>query len=234
MNPAAEVQNFAVLFRFHKFQSIDPLSMNGRAMNWSRPIHRCCTYVQAAQPYFCEFWIVFLLESSDVLMAAGWYQTAGHHRHPFCVFFQKRFELSILNILNVNLASHCLNLPPLEFKTTWTAAPTLTQQPTDSHCLCCQIADLNKFLSAISNENPAVSMVIVGYVQTKPSRKFTMMSWMSSAAWDPVSGGLYSDSEFLCYMARDSANNPPDWCVPPIFGEVGLNNDSSLAEKRDH
>jgi hypothetical protein len=63
MNPAAEVQNFAVLFRFHKFQGFDPLSMNGRAMNRnrSRPIHRGCTHAQAAQPYFCEFWIVSLI-----------------------------------------------------------------------------------------------------------------------------------------------------------------------------
>jgi hypothetical protein len=51
MNPAAEVQNFAVLFHFHKFQSYDPLSMNGRAMNQSRPIHRGCIHAQAGQPY---------------------------------------------------------------------------------------------------------------------------------------------------------------------------------------
>jgi hypothetical protein len=52
MNPAAasEVQNFAVLFSFHKFQGFDPLTMNGRAMNQSRPIHRGCTHAQAAQP----------------------------------------------------------------------------------------------------------------------------------------------------------------------------------------
>jgi hypothetical protein len=136
MKPAAEVQNFAVLFSFHKFQGFDPLSMNGRAMNQSRQIHRGCTHAQAAQPFFCEFWIVFLLESSDVLKAAGWDQTASHSRHPLCVFFQIQFELSILNILNVNQATHCLNLPPLELKTTWTAASALTLQPTDSLCLC--------------------------------------------------------------------------------------------------
>jgi hypothetical protein len=100
MNPAAEVQNFAVLFRFHKFQGFDTLSMNGQAMNQSRPIHRCCTHAQAAQQYFCKSCIVFLIESSDVLMAAGWDQTACHHRH-LCVL-SKTIELSILNILNVN------------------------------------------------------------------------------------------------------------------------------------
>jgi hypothetical protein len=102
MNSAAEVQNLAVLFRIHKFQGFDPLSMNGRAMNRSRPIHRGCTCAQAAQPYLCEFFIVFLIESSDVLThTAGSDQTtgaAGHRRHPFCAYFQRRFELSILNI----------------------------------------------------------------------------------------------------------------------------------------
>jgi hypothetical protein len=72
----AEVQNFAVVFRFHKFQGFDPSSMNGRAMNW---IHRGCTHAQAALLYFCEFCIVFLIESLDVLTAAGWDQMACHH-----------------------------------------------------------------------------------------------------------------------------------------------------------
>ena len=54
-------------------------------------------------------------------------------------------------------------------------------------------ADLNQYLSAVSDETPTVSIAIVGYIQTKPSRKTTMKSWLSSAAWDPVSGGLYSD-----------------------------------------
>jgi hypothetical protein len=48
MNPAAEVQNFAVLFSFHKFQGFDPLSMNGLAMNQSRQIHPGCTHAQEA------------------------------------------------------------------------------------------------------------------------------------------------------------------------------------------
>jgi hypothetical protein len=60
-----------------------------------------------------------------------------------------------------------------------------------------------------------------------------MKSWMSSAAWDPVSCGLYTNGEFLSYM--DRANNPsmPGWCMLPIFGEVGLNNDGRLGAKRD-
>jgi hypothetical protein len=44
-----------------------------------------------------------------------------------------------------------------------------------------------------------------------------MKSWMSSATWDAVFGGLYSDGEFLSYMYH--ANNPsmPGWCMTPIF-----------------
>jgi hypothetical protein len=60
-----------------------------------------------------------------------------------------------------------------------------------------------------------------------------MTSWMSSVASDPVSGCLYSNSELLIYM--DRANNPslPGWCMLPIIGKVGLNNDGCLAAKRD-
>ena len=56
---------------------------------------------------------------------------------------------------------------------------------------------------------------------------------MSSAAWDPVSGGLYSNGEFLSCM--DRANNPsmPGLCMLSILGEVGLKNDGHLAAKRD-
>jgi hypothetical protein len=61
MNPAAGMQNLAVLFRVHKFLSFDPFPMNGRAMNRSRR-HRGCTH---ALPHFREFWIYFRLETSD-------------------------------------------------------------------------------------------------------------------------------------------------------------------------
>ena len=94
-------------------------------------------------------------------------------------------------------------------------------------------ADLNQYLSAVSDETPTVSIAIVGCIQTKPSRKTTMKSWLSSAAWDPVSGGLYSNLDFLSNM--DRANNPsvPGWCMLPIFGELGLNNDGRLAARSD-
>jgi hypothetical protein len=53
INPVAEMQNLAVLFCVHKFQTFDPFQMNGRAMNTSRLIHFCCTHEQAAQQQFC-------------------------------------------------------------------------------------------------------------------------------------------------------------------------------------
>jgi hypothetical protein len=95
------------------------------------------------------------------------------------------------------------------------------------------IAYLKQYFPAISDRTPTLSIVIIGYVQTKLSRKFSVTSWMSPAAWDQVSCGLYSNGDFLSYM--DRANNPsmPGWCMLPIFGEVGLNNDGRLAAKRD-
>jgi hypothetical protein len=74
------------------FQRFDPFMINGRAMNRGRPIHRGCTHAKAVQPHFCDFWINFLIESSDVLMAAGWDQAAGHSRHQFCAYFQNNLN----------------------------------------------------------------------------------------------------------------------------------------------
>ena len=51
-------------------------------------------------------------------------------------------------------------------------------------------------LLALPNENPTVSIVIIGYVQTKPSLKFTMTKWIPSATWEPVSGRLCRNGEF--------------------------------------
>jgi hypothetical protein len=94
-------------------------------------------------------------------------------------------------------------------------------------------ADLNQYFSAISDEITAVLIAILGYVQTNKSRMFTMKSWMSSAAWNSVSSGLYSNGEFLSYM--DRANNPSmlDWCMLPIYGEVGSIKNGRLAAKKD-
>jgi hypothetical protein len=55
MNPAAGMQNLAVLFHVHMLRRCDPFPMNGRAMNRSRR-HRGCEH---AQPYNGDFWIYF-------------------------------------------------------------------------------------------------------------------------------------------------------------------------------
>ena len=94
-------------------------------------------------------------------------------------------------------------------------------------------ADLTEFFSARPRETPAVSIAIVGYVQSNKSRKYAMTNWLRSATWNPVSGGLCSNSEFLADMAR--ANNPsmPGWCKLPIFGELGLNNQGRTAARNE-
>ena len=48
------------------------------------------------------------------------------------------------------------------------------------------IADLKPLILALPNGNPTVSIAIIGYVQTKPSRPIAMTKWIPSATWDPV------------------------------------------------
>ena len=67
------------------------------------------------------------------------------------------------------------------------------------------ITDLKLLILALPNENPTVSIAIIGYVQTKPSRPIAMTKWIPSATWEPVSGGLCSNGEFLADM--DSPND---------------------------
>ena len=49
-------------------------------------------------------------------------------------------------------------------------------------------------------ETPTVSISIIGYVQTNPSRKATIFKWIPSATWGPVPGGLYSNGDFRADM----------------------------------
>jgi hypothetical protein len=93
------------------------------------------------------------------------------------------------------------------------------------------IADLTEFFAARPRETPAVSIAIVGYVQTKKSRKFTMTNWLRDATWNPVPGGLCSNSEFLADMKRADDPSMPGWCQLPIFGELGLNNQGRNAAR---
>ena len=61
-------------------------------------------------------------------------------------------------------------------------------------------ADLKPLFLAQAFENFTVSIAIIGYVQTKPSRQFTMTKWIPSATWEPIQGGLCSYGDFLVDM----------------------------------
>ena len=93
-------------------------------------------------------------------------------------------------------------------------------------------ADLDQLVLDAPDETRTISITIIGYVQTKQSRKFAMTNWIKSANWEPIPGGLFSNCEFLNYM--DYAKNPSkSWYELPIFGDVGLNNQGRIAEKSD-
>ena len=89
------------------------------------------------------------------------------------------------------------------------------------------ITDLKLLILALPNENPTVSIAIIGYVQTKPSRPIAMTKWIPSATWEPVSGGLCSNGEFLAGMDRP----PLSWYKLPILGELGLTNRGRTAAR---
>ena len=93
-------------------------------------------------------------------------------------------------------------------------------------------ADLGQIVLDASDEtrHDTISITIIGYVQTKLSRRFTMTNWIKSAHWEPIPGGLFSNCEFLNYL--DYAKNPSkSWYELPIFGDVSLNNQGRIAEK---
>ena len=93
-------------------------------------------------------------------------------------------------------------------------------------------ADLEQLVFEAPGETRTISISIIGYVQTKQSRMFTMTNWIKSANWEPITGGLFSNCEFLNYL--DYADSPSKtWYKMPIFGEVGLNNQGRIAEKSD-
>ena len=56
------------------------------------------------------------------------------------------------------------------------------------------------------------------YVQTKPSRQFTMTKWVPSATWEPIPGGLCSNGDILADMdqayQRNSRSFAACFCEP--------------------
>ena len=91
-------------------------------------------------------------------------------------------------------------------------------------------ADLHNFINASANET--ISIAIIGYVQTKQSRPYTMAKWIPSVTWEPVPGGLCNCSEFLEYTARAN-NEKSSWYNLPIFGDLGLNIQGRIAARKE-
>ena len=60
-----------------------------------------------------------------------------------------------------------------------------------------------------------------------------MKSWIPSVTWNPVSGGLCSNSEFLADMERADDPSAPGWCKLPIYGTLGLNNQGRNAARNE-
>ena len=75
-----------------------------------------------------------------------------------------------------------------------------------------------------------VSLEIQGYVQTEKSVPLTtMQTWMGSASWKPVPGGLMSDAGFKANMRRFD-DQSDTWTRLTVFGIVGANNAGRNAE----
>jgi hypothetical protein len=93
-------------------------------------------------------------------------------------------------------------------------------------------ADLEQLEFEAPDEMHTISISIIGYVQTKQSRTFTMTNLIKSANWEPITSGLFSNCEFLNYL--DYAESPSkSWYQMPVFDEVGLNKQGRIAEKTD-
>ena len=67
-------------------------------------------------------------------------------------------------------------------------------------------ADLEQLVFEAPDETRTISISIIGYVQTKQSPTFTMTNWIKSTNWEPITGGLFSNCEFLNYL--DYAESP--------------------------
>ena len=75
-----------------------------------------------------------------------------------------------------------------------------------------------------------VSLEIQGYVQNRAGVPLsTMQTWIGSASWKPVPGGLTSDDAFLADMRRYE-NQYDSWTQLIVFGGVGANNAGRKAE----
>ena len=99
------------------------------------------------------------------------------------------------------------------------------------HCVTCLtvFCDESHFSGHTDSEG-LVSLEIQGYVQNRAGVPLsTMQTWIGSASWKPVPGGLMSDAGFKANMRRFD-DQSDTWTRLPIFGEVGANNAGRNAE----
>jgi hypothetical protein len=90
--------------------------------------------------------------------------------------------------------------------------------------------DLEQLVFEAPDETRKISILIIDYVQANQSRMFTMTNWIKSTNWEPITGGLFSNCNFLNYL--DYVESPSKSCYKlPIFCEGGLNNQGHIAEK---
>ena len=99
------------------------------------------------------------------------------------------------------------------------------------HCVTCLtvFCDESHFSGHTDSEG-LVSLEIQGYVQnSKTVPLSTMQTWIRSASWKPVPGGLMSDAGFKANMRRFD-DQSDTWTRLTIFGGVGANNAGRNAE----
>jgi hypothetical protein len=83
-------------------------------------------------------------------------------------------------------------------------------------------------------EGGSISIPLRGYVQTRARTNCeitTVQKWIPSALWNPVRGGLASDSEFRADITRSEDPND-QWTQMILFGSLSLNNQARSEKKQ--
>jgi hypothetical protein len=103
---------------------------------------------------------------------------------------------------------------------------------TRPHCVTGVVAFCNaSLLSLPSGSDGLVSIEVLGYIQAKSATpQSTMNTWIDSATWQPVPGGLTSDIEYMSNMRRFQDAND-EWTRLLVYGNIGANNKGRSAEK---
>ena len=89
-------------------------------------------------------------------------------------------------------------------------------------------------LSEALPDGVTISISFRGYVQisTRSCCEITtMQKWIPSAIWNPVLGGLASNSEFRADVFRSEDPNN-QWTQWVVFGSIGLNNAAKMERKK--